>query len=245
MDHSPEIIERPDGKLVLHDDGDPAIQRVIGARHVTVGLDLAMAKDRTAYCVVELVRRPRWVHPHLQELEDAEMTVMAGDFVEAANYHELVPLIMNLFKRSQLARARLIMDISGPGRAVADAYANHPYYPQVRNLVRVNITGGEAEKRAGAQWNVSRNVLLEGCGNAIQNGELRFADFQMKDTLKAELESFTMTLSETGRKRIAGGSTKRGVSHADLALACALGVWGLSRPELTTTYGPRPLGGLY
>lgn len=239
-----EIIERADGKLVLPSDGDPAVVRVQGRRQLAVGLDLAMRRDRTAFCAVELVQRPRWVHSQLQELEDPEMTVMAGNFVEAANYHELVQVIMNLMKKPELARSKLVVDIGASGRAWADAFAAHPYYEQLKNLIRVQITAGEKDKNVGAHWNVARNLLLEGTGNAIQNGDLKLADFPMRDALKSELEGFVVKMGSTGRKKIEGGSTKRGASHADLATACALAHWALSNPHIMGNYGPRPLAGM-
>lgn len=239
-----DIIVRDDGKLALPSDSDPAVKRALGTRHLVAGLDLAMARDRTALVIGERVQVPYWVHGQLQALRDPVTTVIGGDFIEAADYNELVLMVMNLMKQPVLKDCKLIVDGTGVGAAWCDAFAAHPDYKTMKNMVRVQITSGENITDQRTHWRIARNRLFGDLGIALQNGDLRLADFPRRDDLKAEIEGLTMKINPSGQKRIEGGSLKRGASHADLAAAAGLMWFGLSEPQFFVDYGARPFAGL-
>ncbi|MEO0701873.1 MAG: hypothetical protein AAFY80_07025 [Pseudomonadota bacterium] len=241
-----EIIEAPDGKLRLKDDNDPAIQRAVGYKRIFCGLDIAVSRDFSAFAVVEVVQRPTWIHPLLQELEEPEMTLVAGDFIKVPSYQELTVRVVNLMKQPQMARARLAVDGTGVGAAFCDSLKAHPQFERLRvPVTKIQITGGEAESNQTTHYRVARNKLLTDLAVAIQSGALKFADFPQRDTLKSEIETLTLSLSASGQRKIAGGSTKAGLSHSDLAMAAALANWTASNPAFSGSYGSHPLKGMY
>jgi len=71
-----------------------------------------------------------------------------------------------------------------------------------------------------APW--KRALLLNLINSALHQKELLIGDFPLRKELQAELESFSVKHSDTGRSTFKGG-TKAG--HADMAMSAAMALW--------------------
>ena len=104
------------------------------------------------------------------------------------------------------------------------------------------------EKESGAKErgqtfnNVGRTRLLSALNSAIHTGDLSIGNFEARDLLRQELESFEADVGSTGRVRIEGG-TKFG--HADLAISAALALWLSDHRSIGAHIGEAPLKGYW
>lgn len=233
-----EYVTRDDGSVAVQCSDDPCISRVLGWRRHWVGLDLG-AVDASAYCVLLDEQLPTWDTGSKQILGPRRLEVVGGDFLQAESYHQLQVIVWNLMKQPQLIRPTLICDIGSAGRAFADGYEAHPDYAKRPHLIRLQITGGEAETNVGTHWRAARNKILGDAHTHITNGDVELADWPMRDQLVKELALFTQKEGPSGQRKIEGARIAG--SHLDLAMAASYTIWAAHNHVLCGDYGPKPL----
>ncbi len=135
----------------------------------------------------------------------------------------------------------LVVDASGVGRAFCDILNTKSV-----QHTRVQMVSGENEsetKERGQTFNnVGRTRLLSALNSAIHTGDLSIGNFEARDLLRQELESFEADVGSTGRVRIEGG-TKFG--HADLAVSASLALWLSDHRSIGAHIGQAPLRGFW
>jgi hypothetical protein len=111
---------------------------------------------------------------------------------------------------------------------------------------RVTMTSGESEnevkERNTTFNNVGRNRLLSTLNSAIHTSDLSIGNFEMRDLLRQELESFEAEITKAGRMKIEGG-TKFG--HADITVSAALAYWLSDHRTIGAVVGEQPLRGFW
>jgi len=123
------------------------------------------------------------------------------------------------------AGARLVLDATGVGRAVADMF-------RPLNPINVVITGGLAERRdwesGSGYYHVAKIQLVSRLQALLNNSALHIsAQLPEVVTLVNELGNFRANISDSG---IATFGARSG-QHDDLVLSLALGSWGLVGPQ--------------
>ena len=68
------------------------------------------------------------------------------------------------------------------------------------------------------------------------------SDFEARDLLRQDLESFEADVGASGRVRIEGGTT---FGHADLAVSVALALWMSDHRSVGAHIGETPLRGYW
>ncbi len=111
---------------------------------------------------------------------------------------------------------------------------------------RVQMVAGENEtettERGRTFNNVGRTRLLSALNSAIHTGDLSIGNFEARDLMRQELESFEADVGSSGRVKIEGG-TKFG--HADLAVSAALALWLSDHRSVGAHIGQVPLKGYW
>jgi hypothetical protein len=204
---------------------------VIRRRRVAVGIDIGQAHDPTAIAVVTKITtetvnpdlrtanpepHPRYEVPHLQRLRLGMPYPAQVDAIEA------------MLSRAPLNRLSpaVLVDYTGVGRPVFDTFSGRH---TLRSAQGVVITGGREAKRHGPGWSVPKGDLVSKLQALFHAGELRIAaSLPDAAVLMRELQDFRVRYSDAGNATF---SAREG-AHDDLVLALALGVFGLSRPEL-------------
>jgi hypothetical protein len=220
---------------------DPVVTKVRGYRRFLVGLDIAQSIDQNAFAIIEDVREPAWGE-YAQYLKPRTRTIVRAERIPQMDYTKLAQVVKNLMADPALAgRAHLVVDAGGPGRSFCDLL-------NARGVMhtRMQIVGGdnenETKERATTFWNVGKNMLLGNMNSALHTGDLVIGNFQGRDDLRHELESFEMTMTDAGRVRIEGG-TKAG--HADIAMAAAMSFALSDHRSVGAFIGQTPLKGYW
>jgi hypothetical protein len=230
------------GEELILPNADPAVEIVKGYRRYLVGLDIAQAQDRNAYSIILDERVPFYDANGRQELTKRRREIVRADHLPAMSYADLAIVTRNLMMDPAIAgRAYLVVDSSGVGRAFCDILNSKSVLH-----TRVQMVAGENEsetKERGQTFNnVGRNRLLSGVNSAIHTGDLTIGNFNARDLLRQELESFKADVGSSGRVRIEGG-TKFG--QADLAVSAALALWLSDHRSIGAHIGEVPLRGFW
>lgn len=230
------------GEELILPNADPAVEIVKGYRRYLVGLDIAQAQDRNAYSIILDERVPFYDANGRQELTKRRREIVRADHLPAMSYADLAIVTRNLMMDPAIAgRAYLVVDSSGVGRAFCDILNSKSV-----QHTRVQMVAGENEsetKERGQTFNnVGRTRLLSALNSAIHTGDLTIGNFNARDLLRQELESFEADVGSSGRVRIEGG-TKFG--HADLAVSAALSLWLSDHRSVGAHIGEVPLRGFW
>lgn len=215
------VIERPDGKLILPTNADPAAAgcSVIGFKRYSVGVDLGgRGDDPSALVVVKAEQRPYMTGRGFEQaLTPPEYTVV---FTETLNTPEATDTVDWLAKRlGQLRNWRLLVDQSGLGGPVVSMIEQAGIA-----VTGVTMTAGAAISQKGNSVNVSKNLLFENTSTVLEGGQLIIAhDLPEKEELINECMSIQLTTTSSGNTVLA--SSGRG-HHADRFVALSLAILG-------------------
>lgn len=223
-------------------NADPAVEIVKGYRRFLVGLDITQAQDRNAYSILLDERMPYYDANGRKELTKRRREIVRSDHLPAMSYADLAIVTRNLMLDPAIAgRAYLVVDASGVGRAFCDILNTKSV-----QHTRVQMVAGENEtesKELGRTFNnVGRNRLLSALNSAIHTGDLSIGNFEARDLLRQDLESFEADVGTSGRVRIEGGTA---FGHADLAVSAALSLWLSDHRSIGAHIGEAPLRGYW
>ncbi|KUP92689.1 hypothetical protein [Tritonibacter horizontis] len=234
------LIEK--GEDLILPNADPAVEVVKGYRRFLVGLDIAQAQDRNAYSILLDERVPFYNKNGRQELTKRRREIVRADHLPAMSYADLAIVTRNLMMDPSIAgRSYLVVDSSGVGRAFCDLLdTKSVQHTRVQMVAGENET--ESKERGRTFNNVGRTRLLSALNSAIHTGDLSIGNFEARDLMRQELESFEADVGSTGRVRIEGG-TKFG--HADLAVSASLALWLSDHRSVGTHIGEVPLKGYW
>ncbi len=235
-----EIVEHGED-LVLPNE-DPAVTVVPGYRRFLVGLDIAQATDKNAYSIMLDERVPFYDESGRQELSKRRREIVYADHIPAMSYVDLAVVTRNLMKDKAIAgRAHLVVDHSGVGRAFCDILNQKSV-----QHTRVTMVAGESEneiKERGMTFNtVGKTRLLSALNSAIHTRDLTIGDFEARDLLQQELESFEADVTASGRVKIEGGTD---FGHADIAISAALAYWLSDHRSVGAHVGESRLAGWF
>ena len=230
------------GEDLILPNPDPAVEIVKGYRRFLVGLDIAQAQDRNAYSILLDERVPYYDANGRQELTKRRREIVRADHLPAMSYADLAIVTRNLMIDPSIAgRAYLVVDSSGVGRAFCDLLDSKSV-----QHTRVQMVAGENEtettERGRTFNNVGRNRLLSALNSAIHTGDLSIGNFEARDLLRQDLESFEADVGTSGRVRIEGGTS---FGHADLAISAALALWLSDHRSVGAHIGQVPLKGYW
>lgn len=230
------------GEDLILPNADPAVEIVKGYRRFLVGLDIAQAQDKNAYSILLDERVPYYDANGRQELAKRRREIVRADHLPAMSYADLAIVTRNLMLDPSIAgRAYLVVDASGVGRAFCDILNTKSV-----QHTRVQMVAGENEsetKERGRTFNnVGRNRLLSALNSAIHTGDLSIGNFEARDLLRQDLESFEADVGSSGRVRIEGGTS---FGHADLAVSAALSLWLSDHRSVGAHIGEAPLRGYW
>ncbi len=192
------------------DTPNPSQSRVISTpQRYYMGLDLGQSKDYTALEILE--RLPQGNGPALFN------GVHMMRFPLGTRYPAIIADVAAMLQEDSLrGQCRLVIDASGVGRPVSDAFreAGVSHTP-------VTITGGQEVRTDKGMWYVRKRTLVATLQLLLQNERLKFAPNPLRDTLVKELVSFDVKISEAANDTYEGRSGE----HDDLVLAVALAAW--------------------
>lgn len=185
---------------------------------LSIGVDLAQARDRTALAAVASYRATasddsprRKLHHDLVALDRLRPGISYTAQVE----------IINAFADKAAAdgaRPVLYVDQTGVGRPVLDLLRQGcPYV-----AYGVTITPGASITRTGQDWTVPKADLIGSLEVALSTRRIHAsADLPFAGDLDKELHAFGYDLTNTGRPKFEARA-----GHDDLVLALSLAVWG-------------------
>ena len=209
---------------------------------LTIGIDLAQSRDRTALVALESYRpevpvwevdiaeviantsvrdllRGRHRGPRVQFHHDI---VHIERFPAGVTYPEQVVRVIRAADALSLEEtANLVIDATGVGRPVVDMVRAACRYP----MRAVTITGGSEVVKSGRDVSVPKADLV-GCLEITLSTRRLHAvpDLPYAEELDRELRSFGYELGASGRPKYEGKG-----SHDDLVLALSLALWGAER----------------
>jgi len=235
-----EFVEN--GQDIYLPNSDPAVTTVRGYKRFMVGLDIAQGVDRTAYTIIRDERYPRYSDTGHQELGPRKRTVVTAAHIPPMSYDHLAQVTRNLMKDPNIAgRAYLAVDASGVGRAFCDILNTKSVLH-----TRVQMTGGDADNEVRERDvrfnNVGKVRLLSAINSAFHTGELTLGEFEARDLLLQELESFEADISKGGRMTIDGGTD---FGHADIAVSAALAFYLSDHRSVGAAIGETMLAGYW
>lgn len=236
--------------MVLHEQGetlilsspDPAIPTVKGYKRLLVGLDIAQARDRNAYCIIQDERVPGFDDDGRPALGKRRREILNAEQLPAMSYDDLAQVTRNLMLDPAVeGRSYLVVDASGVGRAFCDIL-NKKSVRHTRVQMVVGENESEQKERGQTFNNVGRNKLLSTLSSAFHTGTIQIGNFPARDKLVQELESFDAQVTDAGRVKIEGG-TKFG--HADMAVSAALAFWLSDHRTIGAAVGESRLRGMW
>jgi hypothetical protein len=191
-----------------------------------MGCDLGQSVDPTAICVLEHTHAFR-EHERggADQFEDIFAVRHLARLPLGLSYPAQVQEVAMLIARKPISgQCELVIDETGPGRAVADLFDATGLRP-----TRVTITSGAEQSFVNGSWHVSKQVLVSTLDARLHTGELRFAKELLEaETMREELRDFRRHVSTAGRYSFEARVGK----HDDLVLAVAIALWSLvGRPK--------------
>jgi hypothetical protein len=198
-----------------------------------LSLDIGQAADPSAITVMERAEEPKLFTGEGEECDLIQRLDPPQYYVRHLQrlplqmpYPQQVNFVASLMQREPLksSGAKLILDATGVGRAVADMF-------RPMNPVNVVITGGMGERRDwdnGGYYHVAKIQLVSGLQALLNNGALHIsAKLPEAVTLVNELGNFRANISDTGVTTFGARSGQ----HDDLVLSLALACWWLIGPR--------------
>jgi hypothetical protein len=185
------------------------------------GVDLGQRQDYTAICVVRRVEEQGRAYFEIGFLERLPLNTRYTDV--AARTADIM--------RKLPPDARLILDSSGVGRAVADLFLAIGLSP-----VCCTITAGDSVTHDSGtnDYRVPKLHLVSRIQTALHGGQLRInKNLPEAATLVDELAQFRATVSEAGAWKF---SAREG-RHDDLLLAAAVAVFWAAGPATLQSWG--------
>jgi hypothetical protein len=190
--------------------------------HDFMGVDFGKEQDPSAIVIVEFVMEPRGT-------VDAATRAPLFDCGLVVRHIESPPLgtdFLDVGARAlQLARhprlqghCTIVADANGPGNPVE--YMERP--PLTAPLIAVKTTSGQAMRKEGKYYHVSKSVLMDRLEYALRMKKVRIQQLPLTEPLLREL-----TLLER-EERSSGNAvfhTPSARVHDDLAMALAMAVW--------------------
>lgn len=141
-------------------------------------------------------------------------------------YTKIVGDVAAMMKTGPVAGARLLIDGTGVGAAVADLLTASGVEHEL-----VVVTGGVETTREGRKWKVPKRDLVGAVNVMLQGRRLKVAaSLPDAATLTTELQNFTYKISDLGHDSY--GVWREG-KHDDLVFATALCCWSVTKPTLT------------
>jgi hypothetical protein len=200
-----------------------------------VGLDLGQVNDFSA-AVVERTDFPRYRKPTLYAVRHLVRWPLSTRSPKAVEGVRRTLPSANDRGEVTLARAHLVVDVTGVGKAVVDLLRQ---LPEVGGRVRaVTITGGTAVNMDEAgNLNVPTKGLVVVLQVLMGSGRLKVADrLPHAETLLKELSTFRVRISASGNETF---ESWRERDHGDLVLAVACACWAADRlPPYGEPYTP-------
>jgi hypothetical protein len=193
-----------------------------------MGCDLGQSVDPTAICVIEHTHAFReHARGGADQFEDTFAVRHLARLPLGLSYPAQVQEVAMLIARKPIAgQCELVIDETGPGRAVADLFDTTGLRP-----TRVTITAGGEQSFVSGSWHVAKQILVSTLDARLHTGELRFAkELTEAGTMAEELRDFRRHVSASGRFQYEARATK----HDDLILSVAIALWSLTgRPKQT------------
>ncbi len=192
---------------------------------LTVGVDLAQARDRTALVAVSSYladgERRRQRHLEIVRIETLRPGTPYPLQVEhVARFAEAV---------ATDSRPVLLVDATGVGRPLLDMLADRLSY-SVRG---VTITSGQEVINHGRDLAVPKATLIGSLEVALSTRRLHCPDaLDGVAELRKELAAYSFELSEVSGRPLYGGKG----AHDDLVIALALAVFGIERAGGTAAF---------
>jgi len=214
---SSDIIELPDGRLVLPTNADPAGagHTAYGFRRYSVGLDVGgRGEDPSALSIIKAESRPFMTGRGWEQALTAPRYTIV--YTETAKLNEGVDVIdwtVSILRK--LINSTLSMDATGMCAPLVGLFeqAKVPTHA-------VTMTAGSSVSRKGNRINVSKNVLFENAATCFENGTLQIAhDLPEKDDLIREVTSVEFAQTSAGNMTLKAGGTGH---HADRWVATCL-----------------------
>lgn len=141
-------------------------------------------------------------------------------------YPAIVGDVAAMMKTGEVAGARLLVDGTGVGAAVADLLTERG----VRHELVV-VTGGVETTREGLRWKVPKRDLVGAVNVLLQGRRLKVArQLPEAATLSSELANFQYKISDL-TAHDSYGAWREG-QHDDLVFAVALCCWAVTRPRV-------------
>ena len=187
---------------------------------ITIGVDLAQARDATALAAISSYRgepvetaRGRTRRPLHHSLIGLERLPVGTAYPAQV---ELIKAFADRFAEDQ--KPTLYVDATGVGRPVLDLLRQGCPHP----ICGVTIGSGAVPAQSGRDWSVPKADLIGVLDVALSSRRAHFQPgLRLAKDLDKELRAYSYELSATGRAKYEG----RGV-HDDLVLALALAIWG-------------------
>jgi hypothetical protein len=124
-------------------------------------------------------------------------------------------------RRIRPAEVVIALDATGAGIPIADMFREADLRAR---LVEISFTSGQETRQegGGGAYYVPKKTLIGGLGLVVETGRLVLAEgMKFADVLRREFESFTQTLSASGRSTFEAASG----AHDDLLSALAMSVF--------------------
>lgn len=180
-----------------------------------VGVDFGRNGDRTAIAAVESVPAPPDAN---RRLPRPFLDVRFLDRLPLGMpYPEQISRLAGLLEHDELGGARLAVDATGVGVAVADLMREQLRSP----FTEIVITGGAQVIVDGSRQSVPKRDLISRLAVAMQARRLRVSPgLPDAEALRSELANFGVKISDSGSDSY-GSRT----GHDDLVLAVSYAVW--------------------
>ncbi len=211
----------------MSDTGAWDLQRPV-PRELIVGLDLGQSRDYTAIVVAE-----RHAERESATYELVHIGRTRGELypriVEAVRQRIAELKVVGVHPRfprdpRMQPRLSLVLDYTGPGRPVADMFAEADIGCPI---TMVTITGGDRVTRGeGGDYRVPKRNLAAVVQTLLHSGRLGIVKGeQLTSTLSDELNNFKVRISLSGHDSFGAGSDWRAGHNDDIVLAAALALW--------------------
>ncbi|HVA74302.1 MAG TPA: hypothetical protein VNF71_07020 [Acidimicrobiales bacterium] len=190
---------------------------------LSIGIDLAQARDRTALAAVASWRGEPVENAKGRKRRPLEHDLIALDRLRPGIPYPQQAEMITAFAETLDCDERpvLFVDATGVGRPVLDLLRQGCPFP----VNGVTITPGATVTRNGQDFAVPKTDLVGCLEVALSTRRLHAApDLTLAKELGKEMRAFSYEMSATGRPKYEG----RG-AHDDLVTALALGVWGAER----------------
>jgi hypothetical protein len=182
-----------------------------------IGLDLGQTTDFAALALLECV------------VADTAVTVVDGPiyavrhlarFPLGTPYTSIVSEVARLANTPALACSALVVDQTGVGRPVVDAFRQASLSAR---LVPVTITAGSAVKQtADGAFHVPKKQLVTALQGVLQAGRLQVAKrLPLASVLVQELLNFRVQITEAANETFGASNSE----HDDIVLAVAQACW--------------------